>query len=219
MQTRTESGRVYSFFHEQISGFDIANLYTQYADTQPAKGLGVTERQVFGKKQDYSVLFLPDQGWDITFRGARPLADENWQKYVQSTQTNFFYMMRERYAEPGLEFDFVGTDVLLNAQVEIVDITDATGKTVRVYFDHITMLPVRQVYTWIDPETKYRNEEVTEFSKYRDMGGVKWPLVIHRERNGYKTYEIFADRIEINRALPAKTFELPPGAKVLKKPD
>jgi hypothetical protein len=46
---------------------------------------------------------------------------------------------------------------------------------------------------------------------------VQWPFVIHRERNGEVSYEMFASRVEINGALPEKTFDLPPGAKILKK--
>jgi hypothetical protein len=218
MQYRMEHGRVYSFFRDQLSGLSLATVYTEYLSTPMAKGVAVRERQAFGKKEDYSLLFLPDQGWDVTFRGARPIPDENWQKYLQSTETSIFYILRERYNEPGLMYDYVGTDRVLGSQVDTVDITDAKGRTVRVYFNHITHLPVRQSYTWIDPDTKYHNDEVTDYDKYRDAGnGVMWPFTIHRERNGYKSYEMFADRVEIGKPLSDKTFELPPGVKMLKK--
>src|SRR5579875_2768068 len=61
MHTRVASGRVHSFSHDQLSGFDFAHIYTEYHDQQPAKGLAVQEREVLGKKQDYSYLFLPNQ--------------------------------------------------------------------------------------------------------------------------------------------------------------
>lgn len=220
MQNRVVSGRVYSFFHDQLSGLDIARIYTEYLPQRPAKGLAVREREVLGKKQDYSYLFLGDQGWDITFRGARPISDENWQKYFLSTENNILYILRVRCDEPGMQFDYVGTDVYQSTHVEIVDITDAQDRTVRVYFDHNTFLPVHQSFTWLDPDTKYRNEEITEFDKYRSLGsGIMWPYTIERERNGYKSYQLFADKVEVNQQLPSKTFELPPGAKVLKKVD
>jgi hypothetical protein len=79
---------------------------------------------------------------------------------------------------------------------------------------------VRQVYTWLDPTTKERNEEVTIYDKWRDSGfGVVWPYSIERERNGYKTYQSFSDSVEVNKSLPEKIFDLPPGAKILKKVD
>ncbi len=76
MHTRHVSGRIYAFFHDQMSGYDVANIYTQYLDDKDLKGVHLRERQVLGKKQDYSYLYLPDQAFDITFRGARPLEDE-----------------------------------------------------------------------------------------------------------------------------------------------
>jgi hypothetical protein len=82
------------------------------------------------------------------------------------------------------------------------------------------MLPIRQTYTWQEPDTRYRNEEVTEYDKWRDAGdGIMWPFTIERERNGYKTYQMFATTVEVNQPAPADAFELPAGAKVLKKVD
>jgi hypothetical protein len=218
MRTRSASGRVYNFFHDQLSGLDVAKIYTEYLSQTPAKGLALREREVLGKKQDYSFLFFEDQGWDITFRGARPIADETWARYSRITENDILYMLKVRHNEAGMQYDYVGTDVILSSHVEIVDITDAKDRTVRVYFDHNTVLPVRETYTWLDPDTKYRNDEVTEFDKYRDAGdGIMWPFSIERERNGYKTYQLFAASVAVNQPLPPKTFELPPGAKVLRK--
>jgi hypothetical protein len=79
------------------------------------------------------------------------------------------------------------------------------------------MLPVRETYSWLDPDTKQPNDAVTNYDKYRDAGGVMWPFTIERERNGYKTFQMFAASVEVNQPVPPNTFELPPGAKVLKK--
>ncbi len=218
MQNRVESGRAYSFYNEEISGLDIATIYTEFLTSQPENGLSVRERQVFGKKQDYSVLFLQDQGWDVTFRGARPVPDASLKRYLNSTRNNIFYILRVRYKEPGLEFDYVRRDVLQNVEVVMVDISDAQGQVIHVVFDRLTKLPIRQTFSYIDPETKIRMDESTEYGNYRDVGdGVKMPFSILRERNGLKVYELYANKVGVNQALPAKMFELPPGVKVLNK--
>jgi len=217
MQNRIESGRIYSFFHDRLSGLDVATIYTEYLPEDSAKGLAIREREVLGKKHDYSYLFLEDQGWDVTYRGARPIPDEDWERYRRSTRNDILYILRYRLDEPGMLFDYDGAEVYLTTHVEVVDITDSKSQTIRVYFDHNTMLPVHETFSWIDPDTRYHNDEVTEFDKYRDAGGVMWPYSIERERNGYKVYQRFANKIEVDRSLPPKIFELPPGAKVLKK--
>lgn len=220
MRYRLTTGRIYSFFHDQLSGYDVAKIYTEYLPQAPAKGLGVQEREVLGKKQDYSYLFLPDQGWDITFRGARPIDDERWDRYTRSTENDVLYILKVRAKEPGMQFDYIGSDTYLGTHVEVIEMTDTRNQTVRVFLDHNTLLPIHQTFAWLDPETKYRNDESADYGKYRDIGGgVMWPFSIERQRNGYKSYQMFAATVQADQPLPPKTFELPPGAKLLKKVD
>lgn len=220
MRNVVESGRLFNFYRGRMNGLEVAKIYIEYLTDTPGTDLAIREREVFGKKQDYSLLFLPNQAWDVTYRGARPIPDENWAQYWRTTENNIFYILRVRHNEPGMHFDYMGTDVWLSTHVEIVDITDAQNRTVEVYLDHNTLLPIRQSFTWMDPQTRYRNDEVTEFAKYRDAGGgVMWPYTTQRERNGYKVFENYANKVEINGPLPPKIFELPEGAKVLKKID
>jgi hypothetical protein len=218
MKTRFSSGRIYSFFHDRTSGADVARIYVAYDATPPSKGLAVREREVLGKKQDYSYLFLSDQAFDITFRGARPVPDEDWDRYARTTKNDILYFLRFRHNEPGVFYDYIGSQVYLSMHVEVVDITDQAGQTVRVYIDHNTMLPVRATFSWLDATSREHFDEETNFSKWRNVGeGVMWPFTIERQRNGYKVFQMFADKVEINQELPAGIFDLPAGAKVLKK--
>jgi hypothetical protein len=218
MRTRHSGGRIYGFFHDQMSGHDIVNFYTQYLDDKDLKGVHVREREVLGKKQDYSYLYLPDQAFDITFRGARPIDDEPWQRYARTTTNDILYWLRFRYTEPGMQYDYIGDQVLITNHVDVVDITDANDKTIRIYFDFNTKLPVRETYSWLDPETKERNDETYDYDKWRDAGnGVKWPFTVQRSHNGYKTFQFFADKVEVDGELPPDIFELPKGAQILKK--
>jgi len=218
MRTRMASGRAYSFFHDRLSGLDLATVYTEYIDPKTAKGVALRERELLGKKKDYSYLFLSDQGWDVTFRGARPIPDDSWERYVRTTENDILYILRTRHNEPGLDFDFISSEVYITRHVEIVDITDRQGHTIRVYFDHNTHLPVRESYTFFDSLTNERNEEISVFDKYRDVGQrIMWPYSIERERNGYKTYQLFANDVQANVTIPKGMFDLPPGAKMLRK--
>ena len=220
MRNRVARGRVYAFFHDQLSGLDVTTIYTEYLSSKPAKGIALHEREVLGKKQDYSYLFLSDQAFDVTYRGARPVPDETWQRYVRTTENDILYILKVRRDEPSMLYDYVGSDVYLSTHVEVVDITDAQSRTVRVFFDHNTMLPIHESFSWLDPDTKYHNDEVIDYDKYRDIGdGIMWPFTIERQRNGYKSYQMFATKVEANQPIPPKTFELPPGARLLKKVD
>jgi hypothetical protein len=217
MEDRVESGRAYSFYNKQISGLSIATIYTRYLAPVPGK-VEVREREAFGKNQTSgAVLFTEEGGWDITFRGARPMDDERYGNYQDSTLHDIFYILRQRLKEPGIEFYSQGADIVENVPVEIVDITDADGRTVTVYFSQLTKLPVRQLFKRRNPQYKDFDQELTRFDQYRDVGGVKWPWNITRDRNGDKVYQMYADSVEINKDLKDDLFALPGNIKVFPK--
>jgi hypothetical protein len=220
METREESGRAYSFYREQLTGLSIAKIYTRYYSgvKDTAHDLAVRERENFGKKEDFGVLFLEKEAYDVTFRGARPLPDDRFNRYKETTLRDVFYILRIRLHEPGMIFESRGADVLQNAPVEIVDITDADNRTTTVYFHQITKLPVRQVFYRRNAVTKDKDEEIAFYSKYRDIGGgVQWPFAIARERNTEKTFEIYSEAAKINDPkVQDSLFALPGGIKLLK---
>jgi hypothetical protein len=220
MQDRAESGRAYSFYHEKLSGLSLATIYTRYVKRPdpPLPGtLWVRERQSFGKNErSGAVLFTGEKGYQISFRGARPLPPETLDRYQDSMLHNIFYILRQRLGEPGLSFDYQDADRIDNRIVDVVDVSDADNRTVRVYLDRFTRLPVRQFFVRRDPKTRDRFEEVTIFSKYRDAGGgVQWPFDIQRLRNDEKIYEIYADSVQIDQGLSQSLFVLPPGIEIL----
>jgi hypothetical protein len=220
MENRVESGRAYSFFREELSGLSVATIYVRYRkpSNPPVAGeVLVDERESFGKDEKFgAVLFMGDKGFEITFRGARPLPQERLDRYKDTVLHEIFYILRERMQEPGLIFESKGTQVMDNYPVDAVDITDADNRTVTVYFHQSTHLPVRQVYYWRNPKTGDRNEEVTIFGKYKDIGGVQWPLDVQRLRNGDRLFQLYADSAQVNQKLDDKKFELPAGMKILK---
>ena len=219
MQNRVETGRAYSFYNQNLTGLSIATIYTRYDSgvSDSARELAQHERENFGKKQDYGVLFGAHDAWDITYRGARPLPKDTYTRYIETTLRDIFYILRVRLHEPGLIFESRGADVLQNVPVEIVDITDAENQTTTVYIHQTTKLPVREVFYRRDPVTKDRIEEVAVFTKYRDVDGIQWPFTIERERNGEKVYQMFSDSVEVNSPKASDTlFALPASIKVLK---
>jgi hypothetical protein len=219
MQNRVESGRVYSFYRESLTGLSIAKIYTRYDASviDTAHQIAQQERDNFGKKEDYGTLFTGKEAWDITYRGARPLPADRFARYSETTLRDIFYIIRERLHEPGWIFESKGTDVIENSAVEIVDLTDRDNRTTTVYFDHLTKLPVRQVFYRRDPVTKEKTEEVTHFTKYRETGGIQWPFAVERDRNGEKVYEIFSTTVEVNDPkISADLFSLPSTIKLLK---
>lgn len=219
MRDRTEAGRAYSFYNSRLAGLARATIYTRYltppVPTPPGK-LFVRERQSFGKDQDYHVLFDEEKAWSITFRGAAQMPDATLLRYRETTTRNLFYTLRQRMGEKGLIFEHETSEVFDNQPIDVVTITDSENNVVSASFNRSTKLPIRQVSFRRDPATRERMEEVTIFSKYRDVGGVQWPYSITRHRNGEKIYEIFSESVTINSDLADQLFTLPANMKILK---
>ena len=92
---------------------------------------------IAGKKQDDVILYTDGTGYEVTFRGARPLSDTVVQLFKINTLHNIFYILRQRLGEPGLVLDSRGADFFENRPMEVVEIADANNDTVTVYFDQI----------------------------------------------------------------------------------
>jgi hypothetical protein len=131
---------------------------------------------------------------------------------------DIFYILRERMNEPGMAFESRGQDVIENQPVEMIDVFDAENRNITVWLNVDTYLPVKQRFYRRDPMTRDRLEEVTRYSKYRDVGnGVMWPFNTQRERDTEKIFELYSERVTINDNLSDSLFELPGGIKILKK--
>ena len=217
MTARTEIGRAYSFYRDQISGLSIGHIYTRYLASDTATGLKTEQRQVFGKKQDDVVILTGKSAWEITYRGARQLAAERVKQFVDTTTRDIFYILRCRVNEPGMTFEAHGTDVVENQPVETIEIYDTENRNVTVWIHQDTLLPVKQRFKRWDPIINDQREEVTRYTKYREAGdGVMWPHDTQRERDKEKIFELYSDKVTVGGTLADGLFEVPSGVTILK---
>lgn len=211
VQDRTEEGRAYSYYRERLSGLSVARFETFYDDSA-GQVVKVRERQAFGKKFDYALLFEGNgKAWDITYRGAKAVPDDIIARWQDTMLRNAFYILRARLNEPGMIFERRSGEVFENQPVEIVDITDSDNRTVSLYLHASTKLPVRQVYKRQNPDKSWMDED-TRWAKYRETDGLQWPWAITRSRNGERNLELYSNEVVFNKGLKKSDFEL--GAKV-----
>jgi hypothetical protein len=218
MTARTEIGRAYSFYREQITGLSVGHIYTKYLPAEVRPALRVKQRQAFGKKEDDIVLLTDSVAWEITYRGAKQFPAERVKQFVDTMLHDIFYILRARMDEPGMIFEAHGKDVVENSPVETIEIYDAENRNVTVWIHQDTFLPVRQRFTRWDSIIKDQREEITRYTKYRESGnGVMWPHDTQRERDKEKIFELYSDKVTIGGSLADSMFELPAGVTILKK--
>jgi hypothetical protein len=213
-----KTGRAYSFYREDLRGLAVITVYERFDPIMPEAAedwLPVSRREVYTAKGDYYSLFQNGQGWEVTYRGARPLPQERLRRYREATRRDFFYFLRYRFGEPGLYFYHRGVEIIDNVPTDAVDITDTESNTVTVYFRRSDGLPVQQVYSRLDPKTRVPYEEKTVFSKYRQVDAVTLPWNIRQERDGEKIFELFGASIQVNQSLGDDLFTLRQGIDLL----
>jgi hypothetical protein len=217
MPGRLETGRAVSFYADEISGLSPAKIYTRYLPAEPGRVLRMVQRQVLGKKDDETILLSAEEGWDITYRGARALTEDRLAQFRESVLLDVFYILRARLDEQHVSFFSRGTDVVENQPVHIIDFYDADNRSTTIWIHSSTYLPTRQLVNRWDASIKDRTEDITRFTKYRDAGnGVMWPFAVQRERDGEKTFQLFSDSVKTGPQ-DENLFKLPPGIPVLKK--
>jgi hypothetical protein len=215
MASRQESGRIYGFYRQQLSGLSKAEILTRYTDSYTPKALKLPFQErvnLLNKKNkvDYWLLFDGEDRQEVTFRGARPMPKSQVFRFRESNLGNPLFILRFRLNEPDLELRYLRSDVVDNIPVERLELYfGADAKTITLTLFRDTKLPLNSVHTWRNPLTKLAIEERIILGNYRDADGVKWPFNFVRERDGEKDYELFADEVKINPGFEAKMFEIP----------
>lgn len=219
MQDRIETGRAYSFTNERLAGLTVAKISTRYL-TRPEPPLpgfyGQRERQVLGKDGTVYNIYNEEGAYEVSYRGAKPFPADITERSRESLFHNILYILRMRLGEPGMGMDYRGADVVENQPMEVVELWDNENRTVTVWFHRSEKLPFKQMWSRRHPLSREKVDEVTVFAKYRDVGGgVKWPYVIRRERNGERIFEMYSESVVVNQGLDDSLFTLSGETKIL----
>lgn len=216
IHTLEEKGRAYSFRRDKLVGLAIIRIVTEYPapEKAPAGAPAILEHQYYGEKEETSALTLYDRAFDITYRGYTPVDEETTARIREGRMHNFFYILRQRLPREKYIVEYIGTDIIRNQPVVGIRLVDPDFRVTELWVHRETKLPIRQEFTRRDPKTNLPIQEVTEWDKFRDVGGgIQWPLYVLRESRGQKTFEMFTSEVTVNPPVKAAVFELPNAAR------
>ena len=191
IQDIVQYGRAYAFYRQNIRGLAKMTVYQHFGPM----------------KEDYFNLYRNGEGWEVTFRGARPLPSERISRYREAARRDIFYFLRYRLNEPGMYFYYRGAEIIDNIPADVVEVTDNNSEGITFFLGRSDQLPLQQIHTWRDPKG-VPFEEKSVFSKYRPVGGVKFPWNIRSERDGEKRFELFGRTVEIDPVLDPAVYSL-----------
>jgi hypothetical protein len=192
-----QQGRGYTFHHGQGSGGDLFWSFYEFPDK---------ERVEYTKERDVARVFLGDKGYEITYRGVRPVEEKDMVEYVRQRHYALDAILRKWVNDPTVMLLYEGNAIAAQHSAIQVALINSKDESVTLDFDAQTHLPVRKAFEWRDPVDRQKNLEEEIYDNYRQVSGVMVPYNVTRLFNGDMSRQRFLFSVTINQPLDEAMF-------------
>jgi hypothetical protein len=192
-----EQGRGWGFHHGQSTGGDLFWSFYEYPDK---------ERVEYTKERDVARVFVGDKGYEITYRGPRPVEQKDLTDYLRQRHYALDVVLRTWVNDPGVIFLYEGNAIAAQHPAEQVTLINAKNESVTLDFDAGSHLPIRKAFEWRDPVDRQKNLEEEIYDNYRQISGVMVPFNVTRLFNGDMSRQRFVFAATINQPLDEAMF-------------
>jgi hypothetical protein len=192
-----QQGRGYTFHHGQGSGGDLFWSFYEFPDK---------ERVEYTKERDVARVFLGDKGYEITYRGVRPVDEKDMVEYRRQRQYALDLILRKWVSDPTVMFLYEGFAIAAQHPAIQVTLINSKNEAVTLDFDAQSHLPVRKAFEWRDPVDRQKNLEEEIYDNYRQVSGVMVPYNVTRLFNGDMSRQRFLFNVTINQPLDEAMF-------------
>jgi hypothetical protein len=151
-------------------------------------------------------IYSGDEGWMLDKGGVTNQPDDLVKTFSEQVKTSLNNILRFRMNEPGVEYNYAGTDLIDMRESEWIEFTDKEHRTMRLAIDKNTHLPLRWVVESRDPETREPTDNTIAYTQYISMDGVKTPLNLVRSHNGRNVSQTFLASCKYNSSLAPELF-------------
>jgi hypothetical protein len=211
LKDATFSGRTSGFYQGKPTGaINDYFLFRRYPDQ---------ERIELGKKRDVVDFFLKNEGWEVTYRGKKPLPQDVVDEYIRRRDHSIETAIHVWLKDPQTIVIFDKQSLVERHLADQVTLISSTNDSITIEMDSQTHLPLRRTYQWRDPLYKDKNTEAEEYDDYHVMGGIPTAFTITRFHNGDMTSQryLYPDRTAYNTNLPDSLFDVDATAAKIKK--
>ena len=205
----SQEGRTSGFYHGNPSGSTAPFWrFIKFPDK---------ERTELTKHRDWIILYTGNEGYEITYRGTKPIDPKDLKEYLQRREYSLDTVLRSWINAPGTAFFYEGDGFVDNRQVDNVSIINAQNQAVTISIDRASRLPVKKSFKARNPEDRQLDEEEEIYGNYRVEQGFNTAHIITRLKNGEMTAERFLTSVTYNQGLQDSMFVASPPVKARKK--
>ncbi len=175
------------------------------------------ERIELGKKRDVVEFFLGTAGWEVTYRGKRPLPQDQVDDFLRRRDHSVETAVRVWLKDPKTIVIFDRQSLVERHLADEVTLISAENDSITIEMDAQTHLPLRRKFKWRDPLYKDLNEEAEEYDDYHMVDGIATAFTLTRLHNGDMTNQRYLYRAAYNSNLPDNMFDADATAAKIKK--
>jgi hypothetical protein len=199
VQDISQQGRGYTFHHGESTstGIQFWRFY-KFPDK---------DRVEVTKQRDVMYVYSGDQGYEVTYKGARPMEAKDLSNYLRRRHYALDQVLRIWVNAPKTAFFYEGNANAADKPAEQVTVLNANNEGVTLDFDISTHLPLKKTFSWRDPTDKERNIEEEIYDNYREVQGVMTPYRVTGFYNGDMSSQRFLNSVSYNKGLADSMFE------------
>ncbi|HET9088147.1 MAG TPA: hypothetical protein VFN53_11540 [Acidobacteriaceae bacterium] len=152
-------------------------------------------------------IYRGQQGWEITYKGAKPIPPEKVQEHLRWRDHSLSAALRCWLRDPDTLLIESGPVLTERRQADKVTLIDGHNDAITLEVDASTYLPIRLSFAWRDPRFEGKNLDAVEYDNYQRVSGIQTPFTITRTHNGQTVSQRFRLRVTYNASIPPNFFD------------
>jgi hypothetical protein len=204
-----EQGRTSGFYQGKPTGMTAEFYEIQKFPDQ--------SRIELGKKRDVVEIILPDQAWEVTYKGKRELPKDQLQEFIRRRDHSIRTAMKVWLNDPRTVLIYGGQNLVERHLADQTTLINAENDSITIQTDAETHLPLRRSYQWRDPLYKDKNTDAEEYDDYHTVDGLPTAFTLTRYHNDDMTNQRFLSRAAYDVPLTPDMFNPDQAASKIKK--
>lgn len=209
MKNSEKDGHFAAFFHGNPDlGTEQFYQYHQWPDH---------DRIEYTKHRDVVHFFIGNQGWEVTYRGKKPIPQKDLDEYLRDRAHSIETAVKVWMKDPKTILIYEGPRMVerhLGIQVSLIA---ANNDALTIVMDNDTHLPLRSEYQYRDPVYHDLDTETEEYDDYHTIDGFPTAFTLTRIKNGETTQQLYVEHVKYNQELPATFWDVDAVTRKIKR--
>lgn len=169
------------------------------------------------KHQDVVEFFIGNEGWELTYRGKRPLPKDQVDDYLRRRDHSIETAVKVWMKDSQTILVYEGQHLAERHLADQVTLISPQNEAITILMDADTHLPLRRSFQWRDPVYHDKNTDVEEYDDYHAIDGFPTPFTVTRLKNDEMVSQFFLEKAAYNQTLSPGLWDVDAVARKLKR--